>query len=92
MEGSEANPRAVSARIKSKASKAAANQRAHDLRIGRQPSYVDGTRSHLNRHLVQHVTASQLRRICDGRRKQYAHVRKRAVAKNVAVATTGIMV
>jgi len=91
VEGSEANPRAVSARIKSRAGKGAANQRAHDLRIGRQPSYVDGTRSHLNRHLIQHLTASQLRKVCDGRRDQFGPIRKRTVSKNVAVGTTGII-
>jgi hypothetical protein len=45
----------------------------------------------LNRHLIQHLTASQLRRVCDERREQSGRIRKRAVAKNVAVATNGII-
>ena len=51
------NPKAVSARIVP----SGAGQRAHDLRIGPQPEYVDQTRSHLNRTLIVPLTNTELR-------------------------------
>lgn len=87
----KANPNAISVRIKSRDAKGTANQRAHDLRIGRQPKYVDSERSHLNRHLVRALTAAEIRKICDQRRKDSGIVREREVSKNAAVATVGII-
>lgn len=52
-----ANAKAVSTRLEP----SAAGQRAHDLRLGPQPEYVDATRSHLNRVLVEPMTNNQLR-------------------------------
>ena len=52
-----ANARAVSARLEP----SGAGQRAHDLRLGPQPEYVDATRSHLNRVLVEPMTNTRLR-------------------------------
>ena len=46
------NPNAVSVRIEPKAMSKAKFQRRHDLRIGKQPAYVDGDRTHLNRDLI----------------------------------------
>ncbi|WP_299737209.1 plasmid recombination protein [uncultured Roseobacter sp.] len=87
----KANPNAISVRIKSRDAKGAANQRAHDLRIGRQPNYVDEKRSSLNRHLIPALTAANIRRICEDRRTEADIQRERAVAKNAAVATVGII-
>ncbi len=87
----KANPKAISVRIKSRSAKGAANQRAHDLRIGRQPKYVNEKRSHLNRHLITAMTAASIRRICEDRREEANVQRERAVASNAAVATVGII-
>lgn len=38
-----------------------AGQRAHDLRLGPQPEYVDADRSHLNRILIEPLTNEALR-------------------------------
>ena len=87
----KAYPNAISVRIKSRDAKGTANQRAHDLRIGRQPKYVDGDRSYLNRHLMRALTAAEIRKICDQRREESGRVRERKVAKNAAVSTVGII-
>lgn len=91
MNDGKANPYAICVRIKSKSAKDAVNQRAHDLRVGRQPKYVDQSRSDQNRHLRVALTASQLRKICDERRRDADLKRKRALSSNVAVATVGII-
>ena len=52
-----ANKNAISTRLEP----SSAGQRAHDLRLGPQPEYVDATRSHLNRILIEPLTNDQLR-------------------------------
>lgn len=52
-----ANSKAVSARLEPSRS----GQRAHDLRLGPQPEYVDETRSHLNRTIIEPLTSAALR-------------------------------
>jgi hypothetical protein len=52
-----ANEKAVSTRIEPSRS----GQRAHDLRLGPQPEYVDAERSHLNRVLIEPLTNDTLR-------------------------------
>lgn len=52
-----ANEKAVSTRLEPSRS----GQRAHDLRIGPQPEYVDAKRSHLNRVLIEPLTNDALR-------------------------------
>lgn len=52
-----ANAKAVSARLEP----SGAGQRAHDMRLGPQPEYVDQDRSHLNRVLIEPLTNNQLR-------------------------------
>lgn len=86
-----ANPRAISVRLKAVNKSKAAGQRRHDLRIGKQPKYVDEKRANLNRHLIEAKTAAELVTICDERRKSSGVERKRKVASNVAVATIGII-
>lgn len=52
-----ANEKAVSTRIEPSRS----GQRAHDLRLGPQPDYVDESRAHLNRILLEPLTNDDLR-------------------------------
>ena len=52
-----ANSKAVSARLEPSRS----GQRAHDLRLGPQPEYVDETRSHLNRTIIEPLASAALR-------------------------------
>ena len=52
-----ANAKAVSTRLEPSRS----GQRAHDLRLGPQPEYVDETRVHLNRTLIEPLTNDALR-------------------------------
>ena len=51
-DATKANPNAVSVRIEPKTMSKAKFQRRHDFRIGSQPDYVNGDRTHLNRHLA----------------------------------------
>lgn len=52
------NSRAAQTRIKGKSAGAIGGQRAHDLRIGPQPEYVDPARAHLNRVLIAPQTGN----------------------------------
>ncbi|WP_150526633.1 plasmid recombination protein [Roseibium sediminis] len=83
------NSRAVQTRIKGKSAGAIGGQRAHDLRIGPQPQYVDPTRAHLNRVLIEPQTGTQLRKICEDRRASRNTVR--AMKSSVAVGMVGII-
>lgn len=55
-------------RAETRSARGYANQRGHDLRIGPQPEYVDGSRSHLNRVIMEPPTAPEMRRIVEERR------------------------
>lgn len=68
MKGTESNPRAASTRIEPQRPGEYKGQRTHDLRIGKQPAYVDASRSHLNRVLVKPRTAGEMKKICAARR------------------------
>lgn len=84
-----ANKKAVQVRIDTVTASQAGHQRAHDLRIGPQPEYVDAARSHLNRILIEPLPGVQLREICEARRGQRAT--KRAMKSNAAVGVSGII-
>lgn len=86
-----ANPRSIATRLKSVSKGKAAGQRRHDMRIGKQPKYVDGNRTNLNRHLIEAMTPAELVQICEYRREKSGVKRQRKVASNVAVATIGII-
>lgn len=86
----KSNPRAASIRIEARTAQALSGQRKHDLRVGRQPDYVDASRTHLNRVIIEPETPSEMRFICSERRRLNAkHVR--AMKSNAAVATCGII-
>ena len=83
------NKKAVQVRIDSASASHAGHQHAHDMRIGPQPAYVDADRRHLNRTLVEPLTGTQLRKICEDRREQ--RETKRAMKSNAAVGVLGII-
>ncbi|MDO5631628.1 MAG: plasmid recombination protein [Paracoccus sp. (in: a-proteobacteria)] len=83
------NPKAAQTRIKSLSAAAIGGQRAHDLRIGPQPSYVEASRSHLNRVLLESLTGTKLRAICQERRAVRQTVR--AMKSNASVGVAGII-
>lgn len=85
----DGNPRAAQTRIKGKSAGGIGGQRAHDLRLGPQPIYVDAARSHLNRVLIAPPTGTQLRKICEERRALRSTTR--AMKSNVAVGVVGIL-
>lgn len=85
----ESNPSAASVRISAATAKTLAGQLRHDLRRGPQPSYVDMSRAHLNRVLVEPDTPTQMRKICEYRRS--ARATMRAMKSNAAVGTRGII-
>lgn len=85
----DSNPRAASTRIGSATAKTLAGQIRHDLRRGPQPSYIDMSRAHLNRVLVEPDTPTQMRKICEDRRS--ARATMRAMKSNAAVGTRGII-
>lgn len=83
------NPRAAQTRIKGKSAGGIGGQRAHDLRIGAQPDYVDADRAHLNRVLIAPQTGRQLRKICGERRA--LRTTTRAMKSSAAVGVIGII-
>lgn len=86
---SNGNPRAISVRIKAASASKVGGQNAHDLRKGAQPAYVDQTRSHLNRILIDPLKAPQLRQIVTERRA--TRTTERALKSNAAIGTVGII-
>jgi len=88
-DNTESNPRAASIRIGSMTAKGYSGQRRHDLRIGRQPKYVDPGRADMNRVLIEPPTATVMRRLAEARRA--GRDMKRGIKSNAAVATAGII-
>lgn len=84
MDLTASNPKAASLRIEPLAPSAYKGQRAHDLRRGPQPAYVDGTRGHLNRVLVEPPTPGAMVKICQARRAQRATQRAMKRGSNCA--------
>lgn len=83
------NPKAAQVRIGTRNATAIGGQRAHDLRMGPQPSYVDADRSDLNRVLVEPMTGARLRAICEERRA--LRDTARAMKSSAAVGVAGII-
>lgn len=85
----KSNPNAVSIRIEPKPMAKAKFQRRHDFRIGCQPNYVDGDRTHLNRSLIPLRPLPDIRRENERLRMQAGRTRK--MKSNAAVVTAGII-
>ena len=86
---SESNPLAASVRLNARSMQKAHGQRRHDLRTGRLPAYVDVTRSHLNRVLIQPRPLPRIRdEIKLLRTKRGA---KRNLKSNATVVSAGII-
>lgn len=85
----KANPKAASVRIKSLSLTRAKSQRRHDLRIGKQPLYVDKDRVHLNRILEPLRSLPDIRNECGRLRSQRDCARK--MKANAAVVVSGII-
>ncbi|KIN69539.1 Plasmid recombination enzyme [Sulfitobacter donghicola DSW-25 = KCTC 12864 = JCM 14565] len=64
-------------------------QRRHDFRIGKQPAYVDGDRTELNRHLMELRPLPDIQRENEALRKRAGRTRK--MKSNAAVVTAGIV-
>ena len=84
-----ANKKAVQVRIDMGTVSQAGHQRAHDLRIGPQPDYVDTSRTAQNRVLVAPLAGPELREICEARRSQ--RQTQRAMKSNAAICVSGII-
>ena len=67
----------------------AAGQRRHDLRIGRQPGYVDAARSGQNRVLIEPPSPASMRERTVERRARSGP--QRALRSNAGIATAGIV-
>lgn len=85
----DSNPNAVSIRIEPKPMSKAKFQRQHDFRIGAQPSYVDGDRTHLNRHLIELRPLPDILRENEALRMRAGRTRK--MKSNAAVVTVGVI-
>lgn len=85
----KSNPRAAMVRAEVRSARGYANQRAHDLRLGPQPAYVDGSRSHLNRIVMEPPTAPEMRKIVEERRAQ--RETSRALKSNARIAVVGVI-
>ena len=84
-----ANSKAVQVRIEGATIARVGGQRAHDLRIGPQPDYVDQDRTPLNNILIEPLTGTRMREVCEERRK--GRETKRALKSNAAVGVSGII-
>ena len=79
----------LSVRIEHATQGQAAGRRRHDLRIGRQPAYVDGDRTDENSILLSTPTPAVLRRECESRRSQRETLRR--MRSDAAVMTSSII-
>ncbi|MBU2755311.1 hypothetical protein HFU84_12170 [Acidithiobacillus sp. CV18-2] len=84
--------KAISTRIKSVAAGKAGAENKHDMRTGHhQPVRVDPERTRLNSVLIEPQRAPDLRRECIRRRHLRPGGVKRAMKRNAAVATIGVL-
>ena len=82
--------KAISVRMnRTKTAGAAGGQRKHDLRVGRQPDYVDQERTRFNRVLIEPPFPSRLRARAEQRRA--VSKPKRKMRKNASIAERGII-
>ena len=79
----------LSVRIEHATQGRAAGRRRHDLRIGRQPVYIDGDREDENSVILATPTPAVLRRECETRRSQRQTVRR--MRTDAAVMTASII-
>lgn len=80
----------VSLRVQARGVTATSGQRAHDLRIGRQPAYVDADRGHLSSVVVEPLTGPTLRRMCEERAAQQPG-RVQALRRDAGVSVVGVI-
>ncbi|MEP2150555.1 MAG: hypothetical protein ABJI43_09550 [Roseobacter sp.] len=81
--------KAISIRVKHAHRSRYKNQRRHDLRIGHQPSYVDGGRAELNRVVVELPLPAQITKRAKELRERTNP--SRAMRADAAIATIGII-
>jgi hypothetical protein len=81
--------KAISIRVKHAHRSRYKNQRRHDLRIGHQPSYVDGDRADLNRVIVELPLPAEITKRAKALRERTNP--SRAMRADAAVATIGII-
>lgn len=89
MDLTASNPKAASIRVEPLKPSGYKGQRMHDLRRGKQPAYVDGTRTPLNRILVEPPTPGAMRKICEARRGQ--RETRRAMKSGTNCAFMGVL-
>ena len=89
MNDQKSNPNAAQIRLGPASPSKTAGQRKHDLRIGKQPEYVDEKRSPKNRILIEPKTADEMKKRAVERRDRKP--RKRAMKSNAAVSFSGII-
>ena len=89
MNDQKSNPNAAQIRLGPASPSKTAGQRKHDLRIGKQPEYVDEKRSPENRILIKPKTADEMKKRAVERRDRKP--RKRAMKSNAAVSFSGII-
>lgn len=83
------NPWAASVRLKARSLKRAYGQRRHDLRIGRQPNYVDKDRTLLNRVLIEPRPLPKIKKEIERLRR--SNGAKRAMKSDAAVVSAGVI-
>jgi hypothetical protein len=86
----------ASIRVETRTTSSAGGQHSHDLRVGRQPDYVDSSRSHLNSTPVPYLSPSRLSSICLDRRKSRADLvgakrQPRSMKRDAAIGVAGII-
>lgn len=86
-ETKDANPRAISVRLKGRSQSQAYGQRHHDYRLGPQPQYVDMDRAHLNRVLIAPRPIKEIKNEVEALRRD----RMRKMKSNACIVTAGII-
>jgi len=79
----------VCVRIKKMEASAVDASRRHDLRIGRQPAYIDSRRTENNSILINPLYKSEMKLLCEKRR--FNHGAKRKMKSSSALARSGIV-
>lgn len=82
----QANSKAACLRIKTCSPAKARYQRRHDMRVGKLPAYVNGSRSHLNRCLVSPRPLPEITQEIDALRAKAGCKRKRKSTAAIVVA------
>lgn len=80
--------KALSIRFQHRSVGSSRNDMRHNLRVGKQPSYIDGSLTRLNSTIIEPQSPTELSKLCHARRGE---IMKRKAKSNMAVTTSFII-